>query len=769
MPTVFELREILESGAVIRSWLTGCLFRFATAIAYSIGGGYIAHRLLDRTIATIGGVLAGFFLSYLQNRLLHLLGRAVTHQRVIFELGYMARSGDTEAARALADIAISVRRDSQSTNEETRKARSLWKYIRAVMKEISSSECIEAISEVYAESRSPFLRNVIISRKWHPQNPPKAMVLIALESNQLDMIKNGQREVIDPLVEYCSDQDKTISKLAQECIGALTNAEAIEQLFRRWVETMNPLLESKIQEAGYVPNDPQLRSIHLFLGDQWEKYEELDFDRRMLKAVYESGSNPLRSRIMDKLRAAGKIDYLTVITGSDQRARVMEGSEIQFVIQMLSGNKEWKRLWKMIFDLPYIHGIEALRTLSQSGWSPEKPDERLAFDELIAFINNDIIRTKQGLDTLIPPAIRQANVKISGRVNDVSFSPSDPFIAIGLGQGRAVIWDFERHEIKETLDNFAHSIGHVSFTKERLVLAERTQGRLSKCSIYAWQSGDSGAKKIGSHNGSITAIEPVQDEMVFSTGRDQTAVLWDTEKKKIRQLELPETWARGAKVSDDGKLAALLFDGIRIMSLPSMQLNPGVYLRKISCAAAFTPSGNGLIVGNLSGGVLLHQILENKSLNRSYQQICSHEGQIRGIEIMPDQNAVITGSSSGELKFTSLTDGKELGVASVSGMMTSLHISPDKFFMAVGESESRMSLWDLRVFDLPILFSNPLSKAVPKHLGALRAMLSIVDLSLSLRNTLLFVEKALQYRFRYDIEIDEIHTISPGDYDIEIE
>ncbi|MCR4413717.1 MAG: hypothetical protein NUV77_14955 [Thermoguttaceae bacterium] len=39
----------------------------------------------------------------------------------------------------------------------------------------------------------------------------------------------------------------------------------------------------------------------------------------------------------------------------------------------------------------------------------------------------------------------------------------------------------------------------------------------------------------------------------------------------------------------------------------------------------------------------------------------------------------------------------------------------------------------------------------------------------ALRRTLTFIERVLLYRFRYDIEVDEIQTIRPGEFDIEIE
>jgi hypothetical protein len=70
---------------------------------------------------------------------------------------------------------------------------------------------------------------------------------------------------------------------------------------------------------------------------------------------------------------------------------------------------------------------------------------------------------------------------------------------------------------------------------------------------------------------------------------------------------------------------------------------------------------------------------------------------------------------------------------------------------------------------LPVLLSRPLVQATPTHLGVAASFRQAKELPTEARNALAFLEILLRFRFRYDIEIDEIRVIQPGEFDIEIQ
>jgi len=147
----------------------------------------------------------------------------------------------------------------------------------------------------------------------------------------------------------------------------------------------------------------------------------------------------------------------------------------------------------------------------------------------------------------------------------------------------------------------------------------------------------------------------------------------------------------------------------------------------------------------------------------------NHTGTIQAVVMLDRRSVLITAASEGDILFTAWDNRSVIGGVHTSGpRLTSLHTSPDESFMAVSDSDGFVSLWDLRTLDVPLLFTAPLAKTVPDHLAAVQAAKQIADLSDKLRRALELLERVMQYRFRYDIEIGEVPTIKVGEFDIEI-
>src|SRR5262249_52620122 len=151
---------------------------------------------------------------------------------------------------------------------------------------------------------------------------------------------------------------------------------------------------------------------------------------------------------------------------------------------------------------------------------------------------------------------------------------------------------------------FHHAISRVSYTPGgTLLCAERTMKAEEPCALYA-STGDRMGRRIGSHGGAVTSIEPLSDEVVFTAGRDGRLALWEIgtghllrERTIERPGGEPGAWARAARVSPDGRLAALLYDGLGLVRLPELDQVSSLALEgKLKCAA-FAPDGRALIVG----------------------------------------------------------------------------------------------------------------------------------------------------------------------------
>jgi WD40 repeat protein len=260
---------------------------------------------------------------------------------------------------------------------------------------------------------------------------------------------------------------------------------------------------------------------------------------------------------------------------------------------------------------------------------------------------------------------------------------------------------------------------------------------------------------------------------VFITGRDHSAELWDVEERRAVTKSNFDIWARGAKVSPGGRRALLLYDGVSLVSLPEMQVitstQRGYWSGVVRCAA-FAPDDKAIIAGKTNGELVVLNRHSDGGLYGQRQWLYKHSGQVQAVEVLRSRRVVVSAGSEGTVQFISWENKARIGYVRVPGArLTSLQISPDGDFMAVGDTDASLSFWDLRIMDIPVLFSLPFAKAVPNHLAAVSAAAAAEGLRKKVRLALLFMQAVLRHRFRFDIEIDEVQTIRVGEYDIEIE
>ncbi len=645
------------------------------------------------------------------------------------------------------------------------------------LRKLTEWRSVSAACGVWAELRHPRLTALLMERGWVASTPPEVRVLTALKVGQIDVVTGGGEKVVEPLAWACRDADPVIAERAQQALRELRRSEAQQALCRLVIERDHPFAQEAAVAAGYKPKDEQQRALFFFLTEQWDRYEDLDFDRRLLRTAYAVADAELRRRIQQRLRAAGRTDFLTVIAGDDYLDRAAEATpaELELLVQTLVANGEWPILWKLVFEVPFTWSARIVTLLADSGWTPDRGKDPVVFSELVALAGQGLPASDQELEQLFPPAVLQAQARVPGRINDVAFSPARPVIAIGTGGRKVALWNYQRAERERLLVGFDHSIGHVAFTGDNTLLcAERTNDVYAPCAIYGWSDGqnDEQPARLGNHSGSVTAIAPLGDSRALSAGRDSQVVLWDVrEWGQVTSRKL-NPWARAMSVSPDGQRVALLAKGVSLVMLPRLDRLVGVgSSRSVLRCAAFSADGSTLIAGRFNGDVIVYGHRGQRNwLMREPNALTRHEGRVEGVEVLHGRSIVVTAGSEGVVRFISLQDREIVGeVRDPLGQVTSLHISPDESFMAVGNSQASVSLWDLRVLDAQSLLEHPFAQAVPDILATLDVLMDNENLPPRARLALKFTDRVLRRRFQFDIELGEAPTIMMGEFDIEIE
>jgi hypothetical protein len=676
----------------------------------------------------------------------------------------LAKDGSVGAVRALAEAV---------TRSDDARVRGI---ALDTLRRLTDWRGVSAACGVWADTRHPTLTALLIEREWVASTTPEVRTLTALKLGRMDVVTGGGAKVVQPLVQACEDADPTIAERARQALGELEE-ETQQALCRLVVERDYPLAQEVAIAAGYTPQDEQQRALFFFMTEQWERYDGLDFDRQLLRAAYAVADADLRRRVQQKLRAAGRTDFLTIIAGADYLDRAAEATdaELELLVQTFAVNGEWALLWKLVFEAPFAWSARIVAMLTDSGWRPTGGEDPAIFAELTSLVEQDLPTSKAEIDRLFPPALLQAQARVPGRINDVAFSPLRPVIAIGTGGRKVALWNYQRAEREHLLGEFDHSIGRVAFTADdTLLYAERTNMRDDPCAIYGWNDGgrDDQPFRLGQHRGSVTAVASVGDSQALSAGRDYEVVLWDVRARQVKARRKSRSWARAMRVSPDGQRVALLADGLSLVTLPQLDrlVSSGSSRGMIRCAA-FSPDGGAVIAGKFNGDVIVYGHGQQRNwLAPERNVLTRHEGRVEGIEVLRGRAIVVTAGSEGNVRFISLKDREIIGeVQDPLGQVTSLHVSPDESFMAVGNSRASLSLWDLRVLDARAQLDRSFARVAPAFLTTLDVLMDNENLDTRARLVLKFADRVLRHRFRFDIEIGEAPTIMMGEFDIEIE
>jgi hypothetical protein len=682
-------------------------------------------------------------------------------RRAARQLGQAAEAGWAPAAEHLAEAVVHhADPDVRQIAEES-------------LDHVDRPPCIGAVAAVWKKSRNATLRQLILQHEWLADEPPDVRMWNALLIGRLQPVTQGGTGIVPSLIQACDDDESEIAQRARDCVRRLSRQKTVDALCEAIIEDDHPVARQLAIEAGHAPSQPHRQALFYFLTGQWERYEDLDFDQRLLGTVYESADPRLRRRITAQLRASGRIDLLPLVTGGDRLTRVsrMTRTEADLLIEMLSQHGQWEKLWRLVLEFPLAHSARALGVLADANWRPERHDERLIFEQLHANARVTSTLSAGEVSRVLPPALECERIKVPGRINSVAFSPARPILAIGTGLGRVVLWDFHRAERLKLLRDFERSVGCVNFTADgTLVCGERSSSSYNSCAVVVYPSEE--PVKLTAYDGAVTALEPVAGSQLLTAGKASQIDLWDVASRQLVQSRELSYWPRALRVSPAGDKLVLLHKSISMMPLPELDDErrsswdpfPGV-----SACADFAPDGQAVIAGKHNGKVVVFGG-KGKRLTGEREPLASYSGQVQSVQSLTDRRIVISADSGGKVTFTAWENRSMVGQLTVVGeRLTSLTVSPDGAYMAIGDSDASLTLWDLRVLDIPLLFNRPLARAVPGHLAVVRELSESRTLDDKIVACLTYMQDALKHRFRYDIEIDDVPTIKVGEFDIEIE
>lgn len=646
---------------------------------------------------------------------------------------------------------------------------------RLCIAQLQQQSAIDAFCKLWAAKREPFLEQVLLQAKYIARSPAPVRLLVALKTGRRAVAAKASPEVLPQLFAATEDPDAEIRAEAHWALAHLTNEETQEALCLRVIEQDDPQARAVALANGYLPRQPETRALFLFLTGQWAAYDEVDFDQGMLRAIYEGSATPLRQRIADRVQEAGRTEYLTILAGVDFRARAQEvnTAESELLLRVLAENREYERLWKLAPELALPYSVQILRTLDDAGWQPADSLDLPLFEQLRQLSRQPMLLGGAELARVLPLAVPRTTLRVRGRVNEVAFDPQRPVLAIATSQRKVVLWNFHNAAVDRVLEGFKHSVGRVTYTPAgQLAASERTNTQ-GLCSVHVYENGET--YHLCTHTGAVTTLEAYGEHGLLTTGRDQLVVLWDLLERKPRKHKEFPFWVRSTAISADGQYAALLHNRMSLVRLPELALVSGYtflpprttgFKLGVAQNAAFSPDGRYLLAGQYNGqvGLYFHTSLPQRPRK---VVVTEHQQPVRAVRFLPKHPYVVTAGAEGQVRFLRWPEMTLQGmVFQPEGQLTSLQLSRNGAFMATGSNDASLVLWDLRVLDIPALFSQPLATTSHEAVSNILALSEYYALPETVRSALKFLRLLLQYRFRYDIQIEEGPIISYGEFDI---
>ncbi len=591
--------------------------------------------------------------------------------------------------------------------------------------------------------------------------------------------------------------------------------EASQEVLCRYVMHHDDIpVREEILAAGYVPKEASQRALFFFLTEQWPKYEALDFDHSLMKAIYDAANESLRRRITAVARDAGRLEWVGIASGGRQGRRLgwMTDAEWKAALSVLNEHERWPEMWRLAQDASPNRSAPIIRRLVFTGWKPPE-HERTEFAELAklasAWPNGelraalDCIRTLRGhTDEIRCLAFHPSNTMIASgsgdrtvrlwrladgqllhtfnghkkAINCLAVSPDGRLIASGGRDRRVFIWKLPAARTTIELKGHTQPVLCMAITPDSQILA--TGG--ADGGIQLWHLPDGkNLRLLDGHSSSVLALAIHRDgEILVSAGADAAVRLWSLPDGKLMNTlhghrDKEADAVHCIAVSEDGRfLASGGTDGnVCLWNLPSGSARETLegHLASVECLS-FSPDGTSLASGGADQMVRLWRIPDGRMLS-AWE---AHSSDVTHLVFSRDAEWLASASGNG-LGFDHsirLWDTHERRwVKSLFGhdrYVTGLAVSADGRYLASASSDSTIRLWGS---ELARLCRTPAAQTSLQDLEWATRALNQDGVSESERNAVAYIVALIRRRRRYDVQVDAAtpRRIEAGEFDIEIE
>ncbi len=506
-------------------------------------------------------------------------------------------------------------------------------------------------------------------------------------------------------------------------------------------------------QKGYLPTDTSTQAAFLFLTEQWQAYETLDYSYQWLTAAYDCGDANLKQKILSRSRSSGKIDWLQNITRARMAVNLSDltARDWQAILGGVFASQTCDPLVPLLQHAPAYWCAQILQRLFEIP-SAAAPDDDLSalidaarpcFGQLPEIVPAGYLQSPaRGISalTLAPDgqelaigggdaALHFWNLSLRfwqpelispvANTRAIAYSPDGEFFATACGDNRIRIYRSSSRTLLKTLSGHTAQIKSLVFQPDgRVLFSAGLDG-----SICAWRfpSGALVFPPITTNAELFGLALTGKDNLLVSGGASRVCQIHNSSSGALIHsipgfedtiLTLAANTAQWVAISTRDRRLHLLNPSSGKPVLPALAVPDGI------TQLLFHPAGYWLYSLDLSGRIIVWQAA---ILEKAFE-LCRHTQPGSGLALTPDGHTLISAGADGKIV-----------------------------------------IWDLRVVNRTFLAE---WQDAPAEIALLEAMEKSSDFPPINQRWLAFLLALWRWRARFDILIGELPVLAVGEYDI---
>ncbi|BAQ66690.1 WD40 repeat domain-containing protein [Geminocystis sp. NIES-3709] len=559
---------------------------------------------------------------------------------------------------------------------------------------IQEKELIDIVCKVWAESRDVELGKILKLKAWVASKPLTLRLLTALNLGWQGIIEEQKKEIVAPLLSFFNDQDSFIQQTAKQWCGNFTDPEIQEEVCRLASEENNPLALEVATRCHYLPTEPSQGALFCYFTQQWDQYQEVDPEYKLLEDIYYNAPEELKNRIDDHGKIYKRLEWVWMILGGKEGRRISDISlnQWQTIIDVLANGKHWETIWSLVSHTPIILIKPILKRLENNRWLPKDPDQKVKFAEFTKIVKT--VKTKTPPQGKLVRCIHTLEGHTQG-IESIEITP-DSQILISAGDDLIRLWDVNTGKLINTLKGHLKGVTSLCLSGDGSTLASGSRDK----TISVWRLPDGNLlANLSANVASVWSLAMTESANMIASASYQEIRLWQYPPGRLyKNLRGHQREVEKVVISKDGTL--LVSAGgkndntVRVWSLPNGDHEctfnghqDGIW------DMAITPDNHTLVTASQDHTVKLWSLSDNTEITT----LEDHQGKVWCLGITPDGNTLVTGSDDRTAKIWSISTRKlNHTLTGHQGAIFCLTISEDGQLLATGSKDHTVRLWSIK-------------------------------------------------------------------------